>query len=298
MDLRAAMIAVIVLVLVGIGYLTYRMQSIDHAPAQSSGVTQSLPSPPAVSASRQAAPAPAAPARQKPESPVDSIAADGWYDLSEWSLRPRPAGWVDNARIVEGPADPGAVNSIVELSGWAGLADLGMRMQHVLLAACGKVFATVPVNGVRPDVAANAHPNLGRSGWVARIALGHVPDCADRTVSAFAVAALSGHAWPLQQGAKVASTLLPAAPDGPRPRAAASLLRPGDVGEVRMVDIAVNAASLNMRSCADAKCKTVEKIGKGSYSGIVVDEANGWLLVQLEDKAGWMAKQHVAVRSR
>lgn len=301
MDLRAAMIAVILLVFAGIGYLTYRMQAIDHdAPPNPAGVTQSLPKPAGQGTAMQAAPATAAPVASVPAvpaSPVDSIGPEGWYALSDWTLRPVPAGWVDAARIVEGPTDPGSANSILELTGWAGLADLGMRMHHVVLAACDKVFASVPVNGRRADVAKSAHPNLGQSGWVARIALGHVPECADRTVSAFGVASRSRQAWPLQQGAAI-GTVRPAVAEGPRPHAAAALLRPEGMGEVALVDIAVNAASLNMRRCADTTCKALQKVTKGSYPGVVVEEAGDWLLVQFEDKAGWMSKQHVAIRAR
>lgn len=120
---------------------------------------------------------------------VDSYPVDSQVRLNTWESLKLSAGHFDvlTAGSVSHAAGKGGQTVLLVARGWTGETQMGMRLQDVFLSMCGLIVARANVVQDRPDVAMLVHPNLLRSGWVARIYPGDLPSCGDATMSAWAI---------------------------------------------------------------------------------------------------------------
>lgn len=246
------------------------------APVAPPAPVAEAPAPPPV------APAPAAPARV-----VDS--AERTYPLTDWRIGQAVGGWID--ALGDGERTLGD-SDILEISGWAGDGDLGWRARNVAIAVCGAVVASVKVDRPRPDVARAAHPNLGISGWHARLAVAHLPRCEQPRIRAVAQLGDGRFALPLMGDRPL--NLAP--PGGPRPDLLAPpvpLAPPAQESELRVLRITGNT---NVRGCAGTQCAKRATLPAGNYRALVAEEAGDWMLISVpaSNIAGWIIKKAVA----
>ncbi|PWR24366.1 hypothetical protein [Zavarzinia aquatilis] len=177
---------------------------------------------------------------------------------------------------------------VLALSGWAGDMSLGLRMSDVLLVACDRVIATVPVTQPRDDIAAR-HPNLTTAGWSARLALADLGPCRRPDVSAYGVARFGNVLFPI---------------DGlvPAPAGAGGSLSPG-VGLTRPAgamrspersDAPVRVVTLEdggivLRRCGRDQCAVIGRLPGGRQRLVILDSQSGWQLVASGGgSAGWV----------
>jgi len=237
-----------------------------------------LPAPPPAAAP----PPPASPARV-----VDS--AERTYPLTDWRIGQAVGGWID--ALGDGGRTLGD-NDILEISGWAGDGDLGWRARNVAIAVCGAVVATVKVDRPRPDVARAAHPNLGVSGWAARLAVAHLPRCEAPHLRAVAQLGDGRFALPL-----MGDRPLNLAPHGgPRPdllAPPAPLSPPARDAELRVLRI---SGKTNVRRCAGTSCEQRATLPAGNYRALVAEETAEWMLISIpaNSVAGWIIKRAIA----
>jgi hypothetical protein len=266
--------AVFMAVAAGSGGVTFGVLS-QLAPARAIpsavpiGIVQALPPEPA--------PVPAPPRRVR----VDSVAVGFRPDAR--ALRDLAVGWVDGA----GAEDGGAV---LVASGWAGDPELGLRVPYVGLGACGTIVATVAVGRERPDVRDAVHPNLDRAGWTARIFAGHLPDCEDRRIEAYAIL----------PGGRVLAKLAAAPAEVPRLAAAgveadgpAGVLQPGDLPGPELIRGHVARAHQVLRRCAGVECAETARLPRGDHLLAALDRRDGWALVSVPGAAhaGWLPER-------
>ncbi|MFZ2871038.1 hypothetical protein, partial [Zavarzinia sp.] len=121
---------------------------------------------------------------------VDSRGGDETYPVWLWA----PASTDTNVGRIEETTVEG---DVLALSGWAGDMSLGLRMSDVLLVACDRVIASVPVSQPRDDIAAR-HPNLTTAGWSARLALADLGPCRQPDVTAYGVARFGNVLFPVE----------------------------------------------------------------------------------------------------
>ncbi len=249
------------------------------APAPAPIAAAPAPPPPPVAAP---APVPPAPARV-----VDS--AERRYPLANWRIGQAVGGWIDALGTGERLLNDA---DVIEISGWAGDGDLGWRARNVAIAVCGEVVASVKVDRPRPDVARAAHPNLGVSGWTARLAVAHLPRCEEPRLRAVAQLGDGRFALPL-----MGDRPLQLGPSGgPRPNLLAPpapLSPPAQETELRALRIAGNT---NVRRCAGTQCEQRAMLPAGSYRALVAEEAGDWMLISVpaSNIAGWITKKAVA----
>jgi hypothetical protein len=236
-----------------------------------------------------AAPAPAAPvaAPPAPARVVDS--AERGYPLTNWRIGQAVGGWIDALASGERVLND---SDVIEISGWAGDGELGWRARNVAIAVCGEVVASVKVDRPRPDVARAAHPNLGVSGWSARLAVAHLPRCEQPRLRAVAQLGDGRFALPLMGERPL--QLAPAG--GPRPNLLAPpapLSPPAQETELRVLRIAGNT---NVRRCAGTQCEQRAMLPAGNHRALVADEAGEWMLISVpaSNIAGWIVKKAVA----
>ncbi len=264
------------------------------------------PSKPPAPAPHATAPAtPAKPVAKKPPPatpvPVSSVPADKTYPLADWSAATVPSGFVDGVELDGAPLDPAkakllVAEDVLTVSGWAGDRALGIRFPNVVLSLCGRVVATTGVDQPRPDVAKAVHPNLGHSGWTARLLVGHLPRCANATLQGWGVAPFGQVLFPLQGGMPLA--LAPAEPLDPQiPIETHPLLHPGDLPKApQEVRVTVKGA-VHVRSCGSVKCPVVGELKQGGqHVAALLDQAEGWALVVVPKAAtGWLAERVVKI---
>ncbi len=264
------------------------------APVPAPQAATSAPTP-APAASPVPAPAAATPA--PPPAPSGPIAVDSLppgYALDTWQRARGAAGKIESiALTTEEPLPARALNDgdVIEMSGWAGDSDLGARAAFVAIAICGRVIATPAVDLQRPDIARDVHPNLGRSGWRARVAIAHVPRCADAKLEILAPMGPFPFAVPLD-GARTLT--LAAGGTTPSLRGPAAPLRraPTAAPEPRRLTVQ-GTGNINLRRCASTECSVLGALRAGVHQAIVVENAADWLLVAVPTAgaSGWIAKR-------
>ncbi len=245
------------------------------------------------------APSNKTPSDPPPLVPVNSLEPENTYPLDRWSPMKIPAGYIDAVMIGGTPPARLAIrplnnDDVLQVTGWAGHRDLGMRMKSVLFSLCGKVVGGAEVAGSRPDVADIVHPNLGRSGWTAWLAVAHLPRCGQATLNAWGVAPFGTLLWPLVGDFSLA---LPAKPSQP-PKAFTTWFRPPTpdrAAQPNLVTVKVRARVVNLRKCGSTACDVVGKIGKGEHKAFLVETVKDWSLIQFEEKSGWLAERLISV---
>ncbi|MBN9495382.1 MAG: hypothetical protein J0H39_01400 [Alphaproteobacteria bacterium] len=277
---------------------------VTFAPAPPPPSASPAPAPvpaPQAAAPQTAAPAPApAPVAATPAPPpaqsgplsVDSLPPG--YALDTWQRARGAAGKIESVMLTtEEPLPSRALNDgdVIEISGWAGDNDLGARTAFVAIAICGRVIATPAVDGQRPDIARGIHPNLGRSGWRARVAIAHVPRCADAKLEILAPMGPFPFAVPLD-GAR--ELTLASGGTAPALRGPAAPLRraPTAAPEPRRLTVQ-GTGNINLRRCASTECSVLGALRAGVHQAIVVENAADWLLVAVPSAgaSGWIAKR-------
>ena len=259
------------------------------------------PTPPAsvppASAQPAPTPAPIAATPAPPPAPSGPISVDSLppgYALDTWQRARGAAGKIESVTLTtEEPLASRALNDgdVIEISGWAGDSDLGARAAFVAIAICGRVIATPAVDRQRPDIGRDVHPNLARSGWRARVAIAHVPRCADAKLEIlapmgpfpFAVPLDGGRALTLAAGGTAPSLRGPAAPLRRAPTAAP---------EPRRLTVQ-GTGNINLRRCASTECSVLGALRAGVHQAIVVENGTEWLLVAVPSAgaSGWIAKR-------
>ncbi|MCZ8121955.1 MAG: SH3 domain-containing protein [Magnetospirillum sp.] len=225
---------------------------------------------------------------------VDSR-ADG-YALAEWRRAQGEGGAIDAMALAGGVALPGRPLTdadVIELGGWAGDADLGLRTRFVVVAVCGRVVATPTVDMPRPDVAERVHPNLFASGWRARLAVKHLPRCADAAIDVLGPVGGFPFAIPLE--GRRALDLAPAGGPAADTRGPAGLRGPpADPPALRRV-VVQGQGSVNLRRCAGPACAAIGQLAAGAHMAILAEETSEWLLLAVPSagRSGWIAKRLV-----
>ncbi len=231
-----------------------------------------------------------------PEAPppvlVDSFPADTQPRVEGWATVSDLAGHLDVVSLagVGSPIDDAnalRTDQMIVAQGWAGDASLGIRYSDVLLSMCGRFVARAQVGVRRPDVAKVVHPNLEESGWSATIHIRDLPNCANPELRAWAV--VPGQ--PAAIGALVGTRRINVVErvDGGAEHVSAQVpVNPFEYWPYDSTQFRVTASRANMRRCAGTGCAVVAKIDRGTYSAVVMDRADGWTLLVLEDRAGWL----------
>lgn len=251
-----------------------------------------------------AAPAPTARSPAPAPSPlpiaVASVPAAETYALADWTEAKTPSGFLDGVTLEGASLDPEKSRLLVgedvlTATGWAGDRALGIRFPKVLLAMCGRIVAAADVGLDRPDVAKAVHPNLAKSGWSARLLVGHLPRCAGATLAAWAVAPFGKVVFPL--AGAVALDLPPARPLDPALTVETHPLpRPADMSDAAKPVKIVARSKVNMRRCGSTRCKVVGQLAPGTHIAGLLDRADGWALVVTQDQAtGWLAERVVTI---
>ncbi len=250
---------------------------------------------------RQQKPPPTSSAALKPKSiVVDSYLKTSQHPLKQWALMSGKAGYIDTVKHPGQPSTQAPTHkpSIIELSGWAGHTARGMRFAHIVFSMCNNVIGSTEVDVDRPDVAKNVHINLMRSGWRARLYVGHLPTCAPANLRAWGLASTGNILWPLNENAAVGKLvgtqrekLAPAfkiiTSDKP--------LHPSRVIMPKLQAVTIKSRRVNLRRCASTSCKIVGKIKGGKHLGYIVEKQDQWALIQLNASAGWMASRLFSV---
>ena len=249
---------------------------------------------PAASGLPAASPAPAAPTA--PEQGVSSYLPAAQYPAAEWRRVETQAGFIDTITIAATGAKlddnvPKATDTL-DIAGWIGDPVLGLRFKDVVFSVCGKIVGHTKVGSPRPDVAKAVHPNLAPSGWRARLYVGYLPRCPGASLLVLGV--VPGSVTVLTVGAPVplhlpAAEKLPAnAPKG------APLFTPKNVTPARFVPVEILPDNAELRRCGAADCAGVGQVAKGRYQAHIAEEVDGWVLLILSDKAGWLPRSQLA----
>lgn len=267
----------------------------------------SAPPPRVAEAPAPVTPAPRTPAPAETAKPLDAAplpprmvdSSATAYPLSNWQVAPAPArgGAIERARIL-GRADATQQGNLrqddlLEITGWAGDPALGMRVGKVVLSACDQVFASAPVGRPRPDIARSVHRNLGESGWVAEILLGHVPRCDNTVVRAWGVA--TGRPLLLEMEAELP---LPAEPRPVTPLPAVTLRAPlaGPPAEpISPSTFLVLERSAPLRSCGAGDCAPVATLSQGRNDGYLIERSGEWVLIAVGSNAGWIIDSAIEI---
>lgn len=222
------------------------------------------------------------------------------YQIDLWARQDYTVGHIDSAGIdgaTPQPLDTRRLkpDDVLSLSGWAGHPRFGLQMQNILFTLCDLVIGAADISSDRPDVAANVHPNLGRSGWSARLAVAHFPDCDKPILRAWAVASTGILAWPLIGAMPLK---LPAPPRQPTGNYVSTVppVTPEGADPPRIWTFAVRAKVVNLRQCGDTKCAIVGKILTGTHKAFFSDRAGDWVLLQFSDATGWVAERLLTIQ--
>ena len=253
-----------------------------------------LDAPPA--ARTPSAPAPTAPSgpARAPVADVDSTETS--YPLADWRRASGGFGWIDGMALIGGqalPERPLTDADVLELGGWAGDVDVGLRARFVIVALCGRVVATPAVELPRPDVAESVHPNLFASGWRARVAVKHLPRCAEPQVEVWGPVGPFPFAVPLQGGGTL--NLAPSGGDAPVLRGPQRLRTPPGEAPAPRRAVVQGQGNVNLRRCAGTNCAPIGQLPAGPHMAIVAEESADWLLlaVPASGRTGWIARRLV-----
>ncbi len=243
---------------------------------------------------------PALPRVSEPATQVESLGADGQYDILKWNLVAYRAGNVDLVRTANGSAMKNgnlavSAGDYVILSGWAGHPAYGMRFRNVLFSLCGKIVGWASIQGARPDVASAVHRNLGSSGWAAKLAADHLPRCKEQVLQAWGVAPIGYNIFPLS-GKTVLSFTGTAGPVAGFYRTQLAPLTPAKNGKAQLRKIKVHAPAVRLRKYGDSACDVVGRIPTGLHEGFVLESAGGWTLFQIGDAVGWASNKFLSIQ--
>lgn len=223
---------------------------------------------------------------------VNSYPPGREYPLSEWQVVEDAGGFVDAVFIngeLMGMDEVIQVKSgdVIHMTGWAGHRMLGMRFPEVLFSVCDKVIGGAAVTGTRSDVAESVHPNLMYSGWEADLFAADLPDCDETTISVWGRPpvgwtlrpVLGDWSFAFQASAEESSvTVIHEEP----------LVRPEDVKEAETYRLSIHHDSTALHQCADVRCDVVAKLSQGALNAVVVEELDGWVLLQSAKGSGWI----------
>lgn len=272
--------------------------SAPNATPSAEFVVRRKPAPPV--AAREPAVTP--PQGRLPSQAVSSFLPALQYPMSQWRQIETRAGYVDHVRVAgtgavvmagERPGDA-TLNAadILDIAGWVGDPVLGVRFKDVVFSLCGKAVGHAKIGLPRPDVAGAVHPNLGSSGWQGRLYVGYLPRCADPVLHVWGVVPGTTTVLPVREPVPLKLPPADAVPaNAPK---GAPVFAPKNVVALRPTSIDVLADHAEMRRCGASNCQTVAQIAKGRYQGHVIEEADGWVLVVIPDKAGWLPRSQVA----
>jgi hypothetical protein len=252
--------------------------------------------PPAARAPAPVPPPPADPPGPPRPQAADVDSAETGYALAEWRRAPGGFGRIDGVALSGGQALPDRPlndSDLIELGGWAGDVDLGLRARFVVVSVCGRVVATPPVDLPRPDVAESVHPNLFAAGWRARVAVKHLPRCADARIEVWGPVGPFQFAIPLE-GAR-ALDLAPPGGAAPVLRGPRALRAPPAEAPAQRRAVVQGQGNVNLRRCAGTNCAAVGQLPAGPHMAIVAEESADWLLLAIpaSGRTGWIARRLV-----
>lgn len=218
------------------------------------------------------------------------------YPAAEWRRIEAQAGVVESVTVVSTGAKLGdgmpKVTDMLEVSGWIGDPVLGLRFKDVVFAMCGMIVGHTKISLLRPDVARAVHPNLFLSGWRAKLYVAYLPRCTSATLHVLGV--VPGSMTVMSAGAPIplklpaTDKMLANAPSG------APLFTPKNVTAARFIPVNVLPDSAELRRCGAVDCAAVGQVAKGRYAGHIAEEANGWVLLIMKDKSGWLARSQIS----
>ncbi len=226
-----------------------------------------------------------------PAVQVNSYPPGREYLLSEWQTVDDPGGFVD-ATFVNGEligldevvsVVPG---DVIHLTGWAGHRLLGMRFPEVLFSVCDKVVGGVAVTGARPDIAESVHPNLMFSGWEANLFASDLPRCDESTISVWGRPPVG---WTLRPvlGGRIFEVSISTDPDSIMVIHEEPLVRPEDAREAKTRRLSIHHDETTLHQCANASCDVMAKLSQGALNAVIVEESEGWVLLQSVKGSGW-----------
>lgn len=280
------LLALVALAAIG-GFLAYRENQLQGFLEAVPGGEGSVESPSSNTATRVAMPVEVPPAVA-----VGSYAPGSEYPLAEWETVDDPAGFVDwvtvNGELIGLDelisVKPG---DVIGLGGWAGHRLLGMRFPEVLFSVCDVVFGGVPVDGIRDDIAESVHPNLLYSGWEAKLYAADLPDCADTRLSVWGRPPVGSTLRPIIGTRKFVKTS-----DGKKPNVAVihtePLVRPEEARLAAPKQLLVPQPGVALRQCAGGSCVVMANIPPGALDAVLVEESDGWILIQSAKGSGWI----------
>lgn len=227
------------------------------------------------------APPPVTPAAvpSGPAIPVDSRDTADTYPIWLWTISTGSAvGEIEESHVEDG---------VLTLSGWAGDTNLGLRMSDVLLVACDRVIASVPVDMPRTDIA-RQHPNLPAAGWSARLALSDLVPCTEPAVTAYSTALFGAAAFPLEGDVPPAEGAGALTADAVRLERPAGDFRTPRTAQAPVRDVEVGGSGVALRRCGKKNCEVVARLPAGRQRLLILDDQAGWYLVaQTSGAAGW-----------
>lgn len=221
---------------------------------------------------------------------VDSFPLGSQHSLDAWRGIGGSAGHFDRLDLLAGgPVPESGVppDAVLIAQGWAGDPELGLRLNEILLARCGRIVARAQVTLARPDVATAVHPNLARSGWEAQLFAGDLPSCGDDRLMAWAVlpgkpalliSLIGQHAVAVADSGESDFFHVPAQ----------TMLRPDSYPPPVEALFEILASRANLRKCGSTRCPVVAQIDGGTYSGVVLEDNGTWSLVGFGDRQGWL----------
>jgi hypothetical protein len=232
-----------------------------------------------------------------PETPlvVDSYPPTRYSPLDRWTVTGTLAGHFDTLSVLADVsrselAGDGHLDGNARLlaASWAGDPELGLPLRDVLIGQCGRIIARARVTLDRPDVADAVHPNLGRSGWEAVLHVSDLAICAEPDLRAWAVLP-TGEPALLPLLGSHRSGIIDQVAEPSYHVSALPPLDPRDLTRPDVSEIEVTASRVNLRRCAGTACPRVAQIEGGRHLAHIAARQNGWTLLVLKDRAGWMA---------
>lgn len=211
---------------------------------------------------------------------VDSRGRDDAYPVWLWA----PASTETSVGRIEETTVEG---DVLALSGWAGDMSLGLRMSDVLLVACNRVIATVPVSQPRDDIVAR-HPNLTTAGWSARLALADLGPCRKPDVTAYGVARFGNVLFPVEGAVPAPSGAGTGLPAGIQLARLPGAMRSPERAEAPVRVVNLSGEGIALRRCGRDQCAVIGRLPAGRQRLVILDSQSGWQLVANSGgSAGW-----------